>query len=61
MFFFWLVIGGNRAIPLDWGLGVVLGIVLNYIGILKLIDWLKDERTPYIFPKRCLLPAARKA
>jgi hypothetical protein len=44
----------------DWILGVGLGIALNYIGILKLIDWLKDEQTAYIFPQRCLPPAAKK-
>lgn len=57
--FFWLVLQGGLASPVDWGLGIVLGIALNYIGILKLIDWLKDANTPYIFPQRCLLPRSR--
>ena len=60
VYFIFLVIQNKLATPLDWGLGIVLGITLNYIGILKLIDWLKDENTSYIFPKRSLLPQSRK-
>jgi hypothetical protein len=59
IYFVVLIAQGNLATLLDWILGVGLGIVLNYIGILKLIDWLKDEQTAYIFPKRCLPPAVR--
>jgi hypothetical protein len=55
-YFFFLVIQGNFATPIDWSLGIVLGIVLNYIGILKVIDWLKDENTQHIFPKRSVVP-----
>jgi len=29
-----------------------LGIALNYLGILKLIDLLKNENTRYIFQKK---------
>ena len=56
--FFFLVIQGNLATPLDWGLGIALGIALNYLGILKMIDLLKNKNTRYIFPKRFLLPQA---
>ena len=56
-YFFYFLIQGNFATLTDWILGIVLGIALNVIGILKLIDWLKDENTEYIFPKRFLLPA----
>lgn len=59
--FFRLVLHVNRATSLDWIVGVGLGIALNYIGIVKLIDWLKDEQTDYIFPQRCLPPAIRAA
>ena len=58
-YFGYLVIQGNLATPVDWIVGILLGIVLNVIGILKLIDWLKDENTSYIFPKRCLIPNQR--
>ncbi|MFZ4663276.1 MAG: HXXEE domain-containing protein [Caldilineaceae bacterium] len=59
VYFCWLVIQNNLATPLDWGVGLVLGLALNYVGILKLIDWRKDENTQYIFPKRSLLPETR--
>lgn len=55
-YFFYLLSQGNLATPVDWILGILLGFALNYIGILKLIDWLKDENTTFIFPKRSLLP-----
>jgi hypothetical protein len=60
VYFFFLVIRGNLATPMDWGLGIVLGIALNYIGILKFIDWFKDENSRYIFPKRFMLPEMKK-
>ena len=58
--FFTEVIQSHAASPLDWVLGILLGIALNYLGIIKLIDWMKDERTPYIFPARFMLPSQRK-
>ena len=61
LYFFYLVLQGHLATPFDWGLGIVLGIALNYLGIIKLIDWLKDERSPYIFPPRSMIPDSRKA
>jgi len=56
IYFGYLLVQGNLATLTDWIVGVTLGIALNVIGILKLIDWLKDENTKYIFPKRFLLP-----
>lgn len=56
LYFFYVVIQQGFVTPIDWILGIILGIALNYIGILKLIDWLEDENTRYIFPKRCLIP-----
>ncbi len=56
IYFFYFVIHNGLVTPLDWTAGIILGIVLNYIGVLKVIDWLKDENTRYIFPKRCLIP-----
>lgn len=58
--FFVLIVHDQAATSFDWILGVGLGIALNYIGILKLIDWLKDEQTAYIFPLRCLPPTTRE-
>ncbi|MGA9190324.1 MAG: HXXEE domain-containing protein [Anaerolineales bacterium] len=57
--FGYVVVVGSSATPIDWALGLVLGVVLNYIGILKLIDWLKDEDSPYVFPNRFLIPDQR--
>ena len=56
MVFFYLVVAGRLATPLDWIVGLALGGVLNYVGIIKMIDWMKDPRTPYAFPARCLPP-----
>lgn len=58
--FFFLVINTHMATPMDWALGIVLGIALNYLGILKVIDLLKDETTRYIFPKRFMIPEIHK-
>ncbi len=56
VYFGYLTIQGHEATFLDWLIGIILGIALNFVGILKMIDWLKDENTKYIFPKRCLIP-----
>jgi len=58
--FFWLILQANIVTLFDWIIGIGLGIALNYIGIVKLIDWLKDEQTTYIFPKRCLPPTTKE-
>lgn len=50
------VIQHHAATASDWILGIVLGVALNYLGVLKMIDWLKNEQTPYIFPARSMLP-----
>lgn len=52
VYFFFLVIKGNLATPLDWILGLVLGIALNYLGIFKVIDWLKNKNSIYIFKEK---------
>ncbi|WP_262696795.1 hypothetical protein [Pelobium manganitolerans] len=36
----------------DWLLGVVLGLALNYLGIIKTIVWMVDEQTDYVFDDR---------
>jgi len=47
--------------PSDWIIGVLLGIALNVVGILKLIDWMADRDTTYIFEQRQLRPGDREA
>jgi hypothetical protein len=54
--FFGLVIRSDLATPLNWAMGIPLGIALNYLGILKMIDLLKNKNTPYICPKRFMRP-----
>jgi len=60
VYFFIFVIKAQLATPLDWILGIILGIALNYLGILKMIDLLKDKNTRYIFPMRFMRPKANK-
>jgi len=55
VYFFVLVLHGSLATLPDWGIGIVLGIALNYLGILKMIDLLKNKNTRYIFPGRIML------
>ena len=56
LYFFIRVIEiNNMASTTDWYIGIFLGVVLNYIGILKLITWLANKNTPYIFDQRNLL------
>jgi len=50
VYFFYLVIMGNLASPLDWVLGIVLGIALNYLGILKNDRLVEEQKyTLYFF------------
>ncbi|WP_214070087.1 HXXEE domain-containing protein [Mucilaginibacter sp. dw_454] len=45
----------------DWLIGIPLGVVLNYLGIVKLIDWMADRNTTYVFENRQLRPVDRLA
>jgi hypothetical protein len=54
--FFVRAIQSGAASAVDWAVGLALGVVLNYVGILKMIDWMKDEDTKYVFPERFLMP-----
>lgn len=58
-FFFNLVITENLASPVDWFIGITFGIALNYFGVYKMIIWLADKDTPYVFSKRFLIPSER--
>ncbi len=59
LFFSW-IIQNHVTSPLDWIAGIILGIVLNYIGIIKMIDWMKNANTPYVFPARSLVPGQQR-
>lgn len=49
----------HLATPAQWATGVAAGAALNYLGILKLIDWLADADTPFRFERRQLRPEDR--
>jgi len=57
VYFFYRLVQGHLVTLTGWILGIVLGVVLNYVGILKLIEWIKDKNTKYIFPKRFTPPS----
>jgi hypothetical protein len=52
--FFDMVITEHLATPLDWVIGLVLGAVINYFCVYKMIVWLADRNTPYVFPRAFL-------
>lgn len=51
-YFFYFVASHRMATPADWVVGLLLGAALNYFGILKMIDLLKDRHTAFVFPSR---------
>jgi len=58
-FFFSVVHTDHLIKAKDYLVGIPLGIALNVIGIIKLIDWMADRNTPYIFEQRNLLSRDR--
>lgn len=58
-FFFKIIHVEGLVTNTDYLIGLPLGIALNIIGVFKLIDWMKDENTNYIFEQRNLLPKDR--
>ena len=59
-FFIQISNANNLVTAKDILIGVVLGLFLNIIGILKIIDWMADKNTTYIFENRNLLTKDRK-
>ena len=59
-FFVSIIHTKQLATRTDYWIGIPLGITLNVVGILKLIDWMADKNTAYIFTDRNLLPKDRK-
>ncbi|MBS1493642.1 MAG: HXXEE domain-containing protein [Bacteroidetes bacterium] len=55
-YFFYFISKSNLASPFDYIIGLLLGFIFNYFGIIKIIEWMKDENTKYIFPQHCLPP-----
>lgn len=50
--FFFIAIHDRLARPSDWIIGIALGIALNYLGILKVIELLGNKRSVFVFPAR---------
>jgi len=44
-FFFSIICTGHLVTTADYLIGIPLGIILNVVGVLKLIDWLADKNT----------------
>ena len=55
-----IILTNHLATKTDYCIGIALGITLNVVGILKLIDWMADKNTTYIFNDRNLLPKDRE-
>ncbi len=53
-YFFYFLLTGSAISPMEYAIGVILGILLNYFGILKMIDWMKDRNSAYHFPERSI-------
>lgn len=60
LFFFRLINKENLATTTDYLIGIPLGILINIFGIIKLISWLSDKNTSYIFRNNQLLSVDRK-
>ena len=54
-FFFSIVYNENIVTTTDYLIGIPLGITLNLIGVLKIIDWMANRNTTFIFEDRNLL------
>ena len=60
-YFFFIIIHTEHLVTMtDYLIGIPLGIVINVVGILKLISWMANKDTTYIFDDRNLLPKDRK-
>ncbi|MFS8083626.1 MAG: HXXEE domain-containing protein [Ginsengibacter sp.] len=58
-FFFKITSDTNLISQKDYLIGITLGVILNIFGVLKLIQWLSNNNTNYIFSQRNLLPSDR--
>jgi len=58
--FFRIIDSDGLSSKADFLIGIPLGIVFNVFGILKLIGWLANKNTRFIFEKRNLLTEDRK-
>ncbi len=54
-FFFRITNATDIITAKDYLIGIPLGIILNVYGVFKMISWLANKNTIYIFPERNLL------
>jgi len=59
--FFTTIHHENLVTVTDYLIGVPLGLLLNFVGIMKLIEWCSDKETTYVFEQRNLLKNDRVA
>ena len=59
-FFFTIIHHEHLVTMIDYYIGIPVGIAANIVGILKLIGWMADKNTEYVFENRNLLPVDRK-
>jgi len=59
--FFTTIHHENLVTVTDYLIGVPLGLLLNFVGIMKLIEWCSDKQTTYVFEQRNLLKNDRVA
>jgi hypothetical protein len=55
IWFFTLVARPGMAGPGDYIAGFILGVVLNVVGVLKMIEWMADRDSPFAFSSRQML------
>ena len=59
IYFFYYIEASGLAKPIDYLIGFPLGVIFAFLGIFMTVQWMKNENTPYHFPRRCLLPEDR--
>lgn len=58
-YFFYYIEASGLAKPVDYLIGLPLGLVYIFLGIVMPVQWMKKKDSPYPFPRRCLLPEDR--
>ena len=58
-YFFKIVYEAHLIGNFDYWVGIPFGLMLNFVGIFKIVDWMKNRNTTYVFSKRSVLPSDR--
>jgi hypothetical protein len=58
-FYFFIIHTEHLATTMDYIIGIPLGIIINVVGVLKVIEWMADENTAHTFDERNLLAKDR--